>query len=113
MTFSISTVRTRVESVGSRALVVGYAVVGGAWRLAKRLVPGLTLTGAVSALATLPAPYDRWVSGVMAVSAVTCAVWAEPAPGSRWAPVYKVLNILAVNFYKARNQPPHSGSASQ
>ena len=46
-----------------------------------------------------------WVPVVMAAAAVLAAMLPQPAPGSKWAPARKLLDMLAANVGHAANAP--------
>lgn len=60
-------------------------------------------------LATVPAQYAVYVLAFCGLCAVAAALWARPADGSKWLPLYQLINALGCNFLAARN---HSDAAA-
>lgn len=63
--------------------------------------------GLFTLLATIPQPYATWVSYVLAaMAAIGMIATVIPAPdeGSKWMPLYRVLQFLASNYGEAINE---------
>lgn len=62
------------------------------------------LTAFVAALAnTSLAPLAAYLPLVVSVAALLAAILPNPAPGSSWFPLRKLLDLLALNIGTAKN----------
>lgn len=54
-------------------------------------------------LAFVPADYATYALAVCGLCAVVAALWRRPADGSKWLPLYNLVNACGANFLHARN----------
>ncbi|CAH2603236.1 conserved protein of unknown function [Rhodovastum atsumiense] len=66
----------------------------------------MDITTVVTAvLGLVPAEYGVPMLTLCGASAIIAALWPRPADGSRWLPLYQLVNALGANILHARNAP--------
>lgn len=55
-------------------------------------------------LSQIPEPYGRYAYGAVFLVGLVATVVPAPAAGSRWLPLYRAMNFVALNFGQATNK---------
>ncbi|GBQ32323.1 hypothetical protein HLH34_04515 [Gluconacetobacter azotocaptans] len=72
------------------------------------------IAGALSALLLcLPAQYSLYAAWLVVTCAAISAGVPAPAPGSRWGPIYRAINVVALNVGWAANRLRDANSPAE